>query len=92
MEEKGIRQGATCAKALWQAVVRFAEEQGKAGRAREWRVPGTAGDARLRGGGAGGHVEGAGLGPRSTGRLLRALAGTSQGPPYGVTLSSVRSA
>lgn len=49
MEEKGIRQGATRAKALWQAVVRFTEEQGKAGRAREWRVPGTAGDARLRG-------------------------------------------
>lgn len=76
MEEKGIRQGATCAKALWQAVVRFAEEQGKAERAREWRVPGTArgGEAA---GGPGGHVEGAGLGPRSTGRLLRALAGTS---------------
>ena len=47
VEEKGIRQGAACAKVLWQAAVRFAEEQGKAGRAGEWRVPGTAGEARL---------------------------------------------
>lgn len=59
----GIRQGAACAKVLWQAVVRLAEEQGKAGRSGEWRVP----------------VDGAGLGPRSTGMLLGALAGTSQG-------------
>lgn len=57
-----IRQGAACAKVLWQAVVRLVEEQGKAKRAGEWRVP----------------VDGAGLGPRSTGMLLGALAGTSQ--------------
>lgn len=79
MGGEGVRWTAACTKALRQAVVRLAEGQGKAGRAGVESAWDSWGSQAAEG--LGGHVEGSGLGPRSTRRLLRALAGTSQGTP-----------